>query len=109
MCLQWKMIKVKKVTIENPILSIIDDEFPTIDIISPLKSPVKSAAVAQDVDKSLKPKYKAKDFHKISSENRGFRNKIDDILANTQKSITISFRLYRFITFLIHHDIKTIK
>jgi hypothetical protein len=48
----------------------IDDEFPTIDIISPLKSPVKSAAVAQDVDKSLKPKYKAKDFHKISSENK---------------------------------------
>ena len=64
------MIKVKKVTIENPILSIIDDEFPTIDIISPLKSPVKSAAVAQNVDKSLKPKYKAKDFHKISSENK---------------------------------------
>jgi hypothetical protein len=55
----------EKVTIENPILSNIDDEFPTIDIISPLKSPVKSAAVAQDVDKSLKPKYKAKDFHKI--------------------------------------------
>jgi hypothetical protein len=26
--------------------------------------------VAQDVDKSLKPKYKAKDFHKISSENK---------------------------------------
>ena len=64
------MIKVKKVTIENPILSIIDDEFPTIDIISPLKSPVKSAAVAQNVDKSLKTKYKAKDFHKISSENK---------------------------------------
>jgi hypothetical protein len=42
----------EKVTIENPILSNIDDEFPTIDIISPLKSPVKSAAVAQDVDKS---------------------------------------------------------
>ena len=60
----------EKVTIENPILSNIDDEFPTIDIISPLKSPVKSAAVAQDVDKSLKPKYKAKDFHKISSENK---------------------------------------
>jgi hypothetical protein len=46
------------------------DEFPTIDIISPLKSPVKSASVAQDVDKPLKPKYKAKDFHKISSENK---------------------------------------
>ena len=60
----------EKVTIENPILSNIDDEFTTIDIISPLKSPVKSAAVAQDVDKSLKPKYKAKDFHKISSENK---------------------------------------
>jgi hypothetical protein len=26
--------------------------------------------VAQDVDKPLKPKYKAKDFHKISSENK---------------------------------------
>jgi hypothetical protein len=26
--------------------------------------------VAQDVDKSLKSKYKAKDFHKISSENK---------------------------------------
>jgi hypothetical protein len=25
---------------------------------------------SQDVDKSLKPKYKAKDFHKISSENK---------------------------------------
>jgi hypothetical protein len=25
----------------------------------------------------------------------------------TQKSITIPFRLYRFITFLIHHNIKT--
>ena len=35
-----------------------------------LSSPVKSAAVAQDVDKSLKPKYKAKDIHKISSENK---------------------------------------
>jgi hypothetical protein len=33
----------EKVTIENPILSNIDDEFPTIDIISPLKGPVKSA------------------------------------------------------------------
>jgi hypothetical protein len=54
----------------NSILSNIDDEFPTIDIISRLKSPVKSVAVAQDVDKSLKPKYKAKDFHKISSENK---------------------------------------
>ena len=43
-------------------------KFPIIDIISPLKSPVKTAAVAQDVDKSLKPKYK--DFHKISSENK---------------------------------------
>jgi hypothetical protein len=43
-------------------------KFLIIDIISPLKSPVKSAAVAQDVDKSLKPKYK--DFHKISSENK---------------------------------------
>jgi hypothetical protein len=43
---------------------------PTIDIISPLKSPVKSASVAQDVDKPLKPKYKAKDFLKISSENK---------------------------------------
>jgi hypothetical protein len=31
---------------------------------------IVSAAVAQDVDKSLKPKYKAKDFHKISSENK---------------------------------------
>ena len=62
--------KSEKVTIENPILSNIDDEFPTIDIISPLKSPVKSASVAQDVDKPLKPKYKAKDFHKISSENK---------------------------------------
>jgi hypothetical protein len=27
--------KSEKVTIENPILSNIDDEFPTIDIISP--------------------------------------------------------------------------
>jgi hypothetical protein len=63
-------VTIEKVTIENSILSNIDDEFPTIDIISPLKSPVKSAAVAQDVDKSLKPKYKAKDFHKISSENK---------------------------------------
>ena len=62
--------KSEKVTIENPILSNIDDEFPTIDIISPLKSPVKSASVAQDVDKPLKPKYKAKYFHKISSENK---------------------------------------
>ena len=62
--------KSEKVTIENPILSNIDDEFPTIDIISPLKSPVKSASVAQDVDKPHKPKYKAKDFHKISSENK---------------------------------------
>ena len=62
--------KSEKVTIENPILSNTDDEFPTIDIISPLKSPVKSASVAQDVDKPLKPKYKAKDFHKISSENK---------------------------------------
>ena len=26
---------------------------------------------------------------------------------HTQKSITIPFRLYRFITFLIHHNIKT--
>ena len=43
-------------------------KFLIIDIISPLKSPVKTAAVAQDVDKSLKPKYK--DFHKISSENK---------------------------------------
>ena len=60
----------EKETIENPILSNIDDEFPTINIISPLKSPVKRAAVAQNVDKSLKPKYKAKDFHKISSENK---------------------------------------
>lgn len=59
-----------KVTIENPILSNTDDEFPTIDIISPLKSPVKSASVAQDVDKPHKSKYKAKDFHKISSENK---------------------------------------
>ena len=47
--------KSEKVTIENPILSNTDDEFPTIDIISPLKSPVKSASVAQDVDKPLKP------------------------------------------------------
>jgi hypothetical protein len=62
--------KSEKVTIENPILSNTDDEFPTIDIISPLKSPVKSASVAQDVDKPHKPKYKAKDFHKISSENK---------------------------------------
>jgi hypothetical protein len=31
--------------------------------------------VAQDVDKSLKPKYKAKDFHKISSENKTGTNK----------------------------------
>ena len=68
--------KSEKVTIENPILSNIDDEFPTIDIISPLKSPVKSAAVAQDVDKSLKPKYKAKDVHKISSENKTGTKKI---------------------------------
>jgi hypothetical protein len=36
-----------KVTIENPILANINDEFPPIDFISPLKSPVKSASVAQ--------------------------------------------------------------
>ena len=59
-----------KVTIENPILANINDEFPPIDFISPLKSPVKSASVAQDVDKPLKSKYKAKDFHKINSENK---------------------------------------
>jgi hypothetical protein len=62
--------KSEKVTIENPILSNIDDKFPTIDNFSPLKSPVKSASVAQDVDKPLKSKYKAKDFHKINSENK---------------------------------------
>ena len=67
MCFQWKMIKV---TIENSILANINDEFPPIDFISPLKSPVKSASVAQDVDKPLKSKYKVKDFHKISSENK---------------------------------------
>ena len=27
--------------------------------------------------------------------------------VHTQKSITIPFRLYRFINFLIHHNIKT--
>jgi hypothetical protein len=53
-------VTIEKVTIENSILSNIDDEFPTIDIISRLKSPVKNVAVAQDVDKSLKPKYKAR-------------------------------------------------
>jgi hypothetical protein len=42
-------VTIEKVTIENSILSNIDDEFPTIDIISRLKSPVKSVAVAQDV------------------------------------------------------------
>jgi len=88
MCLQWKMIKV---TIENPILSNTDDEFPTIDIISPLKSPVKSAAVAQDVDKSLKPKYKAKDFHKISSENK----------TGTKKSIKGKKKMKSFSIFFI--------
>jgi len=62
--------KSEKVTIENPILSNIDDDFPTIDIISPLKSPVKSASVAQGVDKPLKSKYKPKDFHKTISENK---------------------------------------
>jgi hypothetical protein len=67
--------KSEKVTIENPILSNIDDAFPAIDIISPLKSPVKSASVAQDVDKPLKSKYKAKVFHKISSENKTGTNK----------------------------------
>jgi hypothetical protein len=32
--------KSEKVTLENPILSNIDDKFPTIDNFSPLKSPV---------------------------------------------------------------------
>jgi hypothetical protein len=69
--LSFSLSPVDSHSLENPILSNIDDEFPTIDIISPLKSPVKSAAVAQDVDKSLK----AKDFHKISSENKTGRKK----------------------------------
>jgi hypothetical protein len=51
-------------------------KFLIIDIISPLKSPVKTAAVAQDVDKSLKPKYK--DFHlsitSPSSLSSGFKS-----------------------------------
>ena len=62
--------KSEKVTIENPMLSNTDDEFPIIDIISPIKSPVKSASLAQDVNKPLKSKYKPKDFHKTSSENK---------------------------------------
>jgi hypothetical protein len=41
--------KSEKVTIENPTLSNIDDEFPTIDIISPLKSPVKSPVLFSEL------------------------------------------------------------
>jgi hypothetical protein len=58
------------------ILANINDEFPPIDFISPLKSPVKSASVAQDVDKPLKPKYKAKDFHKIQFRKQNWYKKI---------------------------------
>lgn len=67
--------KNEKVTIDNPISSNIDEDFPTIDVISPLKSPVKSATVAQGVNKPLKSKYKPKDFHKTVSENKNGQKK----------------------------------
>lgn len=63
------------VTIEKTTLPKIDDDFSPIEIISPITSPVKNVSVVQDVDKPLKPKYQAKDFQKVISENNTDKKK----------------------------------